>query len=792
MIHDLRYALRLFAKAPVFAATAVLTLALGIGANSALFSVINALLLRPLPFERAEDLYFVSSTYQGTRREYSSFTDFVDWRGESRSFSQMAAIRGDAASITTPDGPEYLKGAAVSQDFFALFGVQPFLGRAFLAEEHRPGGDDVVLLSHSLWQQRFAGNPAVIGTSVILENEAHTVVGVLPAGFTFPEDADIWRPLRIVASESSRRANMVRVVSRLRDGVLPRDAQEDLTRVARTLEQRHPKTNTNWSVQLISLHAKTTEDVRRTLLALWGAVTCVLLIACANVGIMLLSRGIQRGPEFAVRAALGAGRARILRQLLTESALLSLFAGIGGVLIATWGILSFRALAFDQTSRFQHVELDVPALIYTAALSLATGPVVGVVPAWRVMRSGLQRPDCHRHHRAMRVLATAQVAISLVLLIGAGLMIKTLGRLQAVDLGFNPDRLLTFYVALPETQYRTDAQQRAFFQQLLERMRALPGVESAAAINALYIHWGHAIVVPVRIEGRPAPDSSQPPDTHVRIVDPEIHRALEIPVIAGRSLTSQDGPDPAMAVVINDAMARRYFAGENPIGRRISVLASAGQPLWQEIVGVVGNVRQRGLDADVFPEIQMPFTQSAVGQMAVLVRTTTAEPTTLVPSIQREVQALDPNLPLTYVQTMDDVLATSMVNRSSGMRVLSVFAGIALLLTAIGLYGVTAAAVSDRTREIAVRLALGASPPRLVWMLVRQLLTVGALGTVAGVGVALALTRYLEPLLFNVPRTDPTTYAATAGLLAIVTFATSYFPARQLIRIDPAASLRSQ
>ena len=800
MIQDLQYAVRMFRKAPSFYGVAVLTLSLCIGANSALFSVIDAVLFRSLPFERAGELYVLSSTYQGARREFTSIADFSDWRARARTFSHVAAIRGDGASVTTPGGAEFLPGAAVSEDFFTLFAVQPSLGRAFTAAEHRPGQRRVVILSHGVWQRRFGGNPAAIGTTVTLASEPHTIVGVMPAGFSFPDGVELWRPLTLAAADAARRADLVRVVARLRSEVSPRQAQAELTMIARDLEQRHPATNAQWGVQLTTLQAKSTEDVRRTLLALWGAVGCVLLIACANVGIMLLSRGIGRTSELAVRAALGADRGRVIRQLLTESIFLGALGGAGGLLVAGWGLVALRAVAAIDSARFHGVGLDLSVLAFTIALSIGSGLLVGLVPVWRISRSDLHGAlrdggttlfGRLRHHHLMRLLAAGQIAISLVLLIGAGLMIGTLERLQAVPLGFDSDRLLTFYVSLPERRYVDAAQQRAFFRELLARLRARPGVRSASALNALYIQWSNAYVVPVLVEGRPAPTGSAPPDTHVRIVDADIHRVLQIPILRGRSFTARDGPDTAPVVVINDAMARRYFAGEDPIGRRISVLSDAGRPLWTEIVGVVGDVRQRGLDADAFPEVEMPYAQSPVGTMAVVVKAA-SDPSALAPSIRAAVQELDRDLPLTYVQTMDDVLAASMANRRAGMRLLSTFAAAALILTALGLYGVMAAAVGDREREIAVRLALGASPSHVVRMVVGRMAGVTAAGVSAGVIVALVATRYLEPLLFGIPRTAPAVYGSTAVILASIALVSSYLPARRAAGVDPATALRSE
>jgi putative ABC transport system permease protein len=801
VIDDLRYAARVLSRSPLFTIVAIATLALGIGANSAMFSIIDAVLLRPLPFERSEDLYVVAATHQGTRREYTSFTDFTDWRARNGVFSHMAATRGDAASVTTPDGPEYLIGAAVSEDFFALFRVQPFLGRTFVAEEHRRGQDHVIVLSHALWLRRFGGNRGVVGMSLVLDGEPHTVIGVLPAGFAFPDDAELWRPLAMTASDANRRADLIRVIARLGPEIDPASAQAEMSGIARQLEQSHPATNTNWGVQLVPLHAKSVEGVRRTLLVLWGAVACVLLIACANVGTLLLSRSVRRAPELAVRRALGAGRARVVRQLLTESVLLATLGGLASVLVCTWTLAALRAVAPIETPRFQNIALDGRVLIFTAVVSLVVGLLAGMVPIRRVVRTDLQsvlRESASsvtsgvRHQRVMRTLVTGQLAVSIVLLIAAGLMIRTLERLQAVPLGFNSERLLTFYVSLPETKYPGNEQVRAFFDELLERLRALPDVQSASAINALYLHWSRAFVLPVPIEGRPAPDRAHPPDTHIRIVDPDIHRVLQVPVVRGRSFTLADRDNRSLAVVINETMATRYFAGDNPIGRRIAVRgAGPGQPIWQEIVGVVGDIRQQGLDADAAPEVHVPYPQSPINQMAILVRAA-ADPAALAPSIRAEIRRVDPNLPLTFMQTMDDVLAKSTAHRRFGMRLLAAFAGVALLLAAIGLYGVMASAMGERTREIALRLALGATPARVVRMVVRQIAIMAAVGVGAGIVIALGATRYIQPLLFGVTTTDPATYVATAALLVMVTMLSGYLPARRVTRIDPAATLRCE
>lgn len=793
--HELRDAARRLSRGPLFAGVAVLTLSLSIGANGALFSMIEGVLLRPLPFERAEELYTISSTFQGARREFTSFSDFTDWRAESRAFQQMAAVRGEGASISTPHGAEYLQGAAVSEDFFALVRVQPFLGRAFRPDEHQPGQGGVAVLSHRAWRRLFGGDSAVVGASVRLAGDPHVIVGVAPAGFDFPEGADFWRPLTLVASDANRRVDIVRVVGRLRSGMPVSVAQGELTAVAERLATHHPGSNAGRGVELVSLGVKSTEHVRRTLLGVWGAVACVLLMACTNIGIMLLARGTRRESELAIRAVLGASRGRVVRQLLTEGALLGGLGGLGGILVAHWGIALLRSLAPAHVPRLDTIGLGLPVMLFTGLLAVSSGLLVGLVPAWRVGRldlmSALRAGAVPSPKTALRAFSVLQVVVSVVLLAGAGLMVQTLGRLQAVPLGFDPDRLLTFYVALPGADYREDAQRRAFFGELLERIRAQAGVRSASAINAFYVHWGNAYVVPVLVEGRPTPERSRPPETHVRIVEPDIHRVLEVPILRGRSFTSTDGAATPAPAVINETMAKRHFGTEDPIGRRISVLSSRDGPIWQEIVGVVGDVRQVGLDTDVAPEVQVPYAQTPVGQMAILVRTS-GDPLALVPTMRTVVQTLDPNLPLLFSQTMDETLARSLEGRRFGMRLLSIFSGVALLLAVIGIYAVMSDVVRSRLREMSVRLVLGATPSGVVAMILGQTLTLAVTGVGIGLLLALGATRYLEPLLFGLSHTDALVHGQAVAILLVASLLGGGLAARRVMRLDPASVLKSE
>lgn len=798
---DSRHAFRRLRLAPGVASLAIVTLALGIGANAAIFSVVDAALLRPLPYPRPAELYAVRSLYDGESREFVSMADFADWRRGTRAFSRMAAILGGGAVLMTPSGPEYLTGAAVSEDFFPLFGVQPVAGRTFVPGEYQPGRDSVVLVSHRLWERRFNADPAAVGRAVTLDGRPVTVIGVLPPGFAYPADVDLWRPLTLTPSETNRRAAVLHVRARRRWEVPVEAAQAELVAVARRIADASPAARAGWGATLVPLQAASTETVRTALIALWGAVGCVLLIACANLGSLLVARASTRRTEFAVRAALGAGRLRLARQLLAEAMLMALCGGVGGVALAASAVRVLKALAPTATPRLQEASLDLRALAVATGLALATGVLVGLLPVWRLYRGDLQAGLRGRgyastsgpaHHALMRLLLAGQVALAVVLVVGASLMVATLSRLHAVPLGFASERLLTFYVGLPEARYSTDVNVRRFFETLLQHIRRLPGVQGASAINALYVHWGRAIVIPVPILGRPAPDLAAPADVHVRIVDPDLHRVLGVPIRRGRALSARDRADTPPVVVVNEAMARRHFAGVDPLGQHVSLGPSAaGDPAWSEIVGVVGDVHQGGLDVEVQPEVQVSYLQSSIAQLAIIVRTS-QRPGDVVPALRAEVERLDPALPMTFVQSMDAVLDDSLATRRFGVRLLGGFSGAAALLTALGFFGLISTVVADRGREIAVRLALGGRVERVVGTVVSQTAAMALVGLGTGIVLSIGATRAIEPLLFGIHRVDATVYALAALVLCVVLIAGGVVPARRIARVDPASTLRAE
>ncbi|MGE3277333.1 MAG: ABC transporter permease [Vicinamibacterales bacterium] len=798
---DLRYALRTLTGAPLLAGVAVLTMAVGIGANAAVFALVDTVLLRPLPYPSPGDIYSIAGTYDGRRREFVSVPDLLDWRASSRTFAAIAATRGGNRTIITPDGPEYLVGASVSADFFAVLGVQPTLGRAFAAAEFEAGHDDVVLIGHELWRRRFAGNPAIVGQAVVMDEEPVTVVGVMPPGFSYPDDSELWRPLSLVSRESSRAVGIVRAIGRVRAGVDVRQAQAELDTIAGAIAQAHPDTRAGWGVQVTPLHDEQVRNMRPTLLALWGAVGCVLLIACANITMLLLSLGLRRGPELAIRAALGAGRGRVVRQLIAEGLLIAAAGGGAGLALAWWGLDAFRVFQPAIDVGLPAVSLDWHVLSLVAGLSMITGILLGVAPARHVMRLDLQAilrrggrdaSASAEQRRTTRVFIAAQLALTLVLLVGAGLMVQTIARLQAVDVGFETGRLLTTYVRLPASRYTERAEIHRFYRELLDRLRVLPGVRDASAINALYVHWANAILLWPPIEGREPPSHAMPADTHVRIVAPGIDRVLGVPLIRGRSLTDADDEVAPRVVVINETMARRYFPGEDPIGHRVQISVDRdGNPVWSAIVGIVGDVRQGGLDAEPRPEILMPYSQTNMGQLALVIRTQ-GDPLALVPAVRETVAAMDPALPLSYVQTMDEVMAKALAPRRLGMDVLGGFAVVALALASVGVFAVVAAAVGARRRELAIRLAVGASPAAVFRMVLAEVALTAGAGLAAGVAVAYPATRALEPLLFGVGRADGSTYAVTVAVLLLAAIASGLAPARRSARVDPAMALRAE
>ena len=802
LLQDLRFGARVLARHKGFTAVAVLTLALGIGANTAIFSVVNAVLLRPLPYENSHELVQIWGTQPQLDTAPMSPANFLDWREQNRVFERVAAYTGQNFNLSGVDEPERIRATRVSADLFELLRVRPKLGRAFLAEEDQYGGHRVVILSHALWQRRFGANPEILGKTLTLNDQSYVVVGVMPPDFSFPRTTtEMWTPIAFSPGErGTRNTNYISVLARLKPGVTLEQARSEMEALARRQQEQYPEANTGIGVKLISYKEQVVGNTRPILLLLLGAVGFVLLIACANVANLLLARAAGRRKEMAVRSALGAGRRRVIRQLLTESVLLALVGGGLGLLLALWGINLLVALQPANIPRLAELRIDRGVLLFASALSLLTGIAFGIAPALQATRldlndalkeGGKGTGEGGSRQRLRSILIVSEIALSLVLLIGAGLTIKSFWRLIQVDPGFNPEHTLTMVVTLPTTRYADAGRQVAFFQQAVERVSNLPGVDAAGVTTDIPLFGGNS--TGFNVEGDPPYAPGQRPLVEYRSVSPGYFRAMGIPLLRGRTFTEQDRGDAPGVVIINETLARRYFPGADPLGKR---LGFSGPTDWREIVGVARDTRNYGLDEEVKPEAYMPYTQSAPGYLAgsisgmILVARTASDPQGMSAAVKREVQGLDSNLPVYNIKTMEQHLAESTAQRRFNMLLLTVFAGVAVLLAVFGLYGVMSYMVSQRTREIGLRMALGAQARDILGMAVRQGLVLIIIGIGVGLAGALALTRVMSGLLYGVGATDPATFAAIVLLLAFVSLVACYIPARRATRIDPLTALK--
>lgn len=801
LIQDLTYAVRTLIKAPAFALVALVALALGIGANTAIFSMVHAVMLRPLPYPQPERLVMVWEDYQrrgGPQREWTNPANFDDWRRQNQVFDELFFITGWGPTLTGDGEPEQLNGAVVSHGMFATLGVQPALGRAFTADEDRPNGERVAVLSHALWRQRFGGDPGVIGRVVTLSGNPFTIIGVMPEAFRFPviANAQLWAPAQL---EPGQRGNaFLRVIGRLKADVSLSQAQAEMSTIAARLEQEYPDTNAGTGIYLAGLQADLAGPARPALLVLLGAVAFVLLIACANVANLLLARAGTRQREVAVRMALGATRGRLMRQFLTESVVLSVLGGALGLLLAFWVSDSLAVVAPNGLPQPGGTGIDASVLGFTLLVSVLTGLVFGTAPALDATRVDLHvtmkeggRGSPGGRQALRRLLVVSEVALSLVLLVGAGLLMKSFYMLLHVDPGFNPKNAIVMTLVLPQSKYEEAEQTLSLYARLLEAVRALPGVQAAGAVNNLPLGDGHSDTTFI-VEGRPIPNPDQRPHAWFSPVTTGYFEAMGIRLLRGRGFDQHDTAQAGRVIVINESMAKEFWPGENPVGKRIGTGIGAPQgPTWREVVGVVGNVHSFGLDREEPSSMYFPHEQVPSRRMNVVVRTA-GDPLALAASLRSTVWRFDPDLAIPSMQTLEQVIAGSVSERRFTMFLLAAFSALALLLASIGLYGVMAFAVTRRTREIGIRIALGARPGEVMRLILGQGLALTAVGLGVGVILALALGRGLSALLFGIAPHDPATLAAVVATLAGVAALASYIPARRAMRVDPVIALRHE
>jgi putative ABC transport system permease protein len=796
---DLRYGARMLLKNHGFTLIAIITLALGIGANAAIFSVVNAVLLRPLPFQEPERLMMIRETKLPQFPEFSiSPGNFLDWKRQNTVFERLVAFHGLSFNLIGIGDPEELRGLRVTDGFFAMLGVQPQLGRDFLLEEDQSGRSNVVILSYGLWQRRFGGDPKIINQSITLSGQSYTVIGVMPATFSFGGETALWRPMGFSAQEAQNHGgHYLSVIGQLKPGATLEQARSELSAIAGRLAQQYPNTNTGWDVKLMPLQEFIVRGIERALLVLLGAVAFVLLIACANVANLLLARGAGRQKEVAIRSALGARRARIVRQLLTESALLALAGGAAGLLLAKLGMSLLLRLAPQNLPRISDVSLDSRVLAFTAAVTLLTGVIFGLVPALQASKPNLSEmmkdaggrgsTEGLRRQFIRSSLVVLEVASALLLLVGAGLLIRSFWRLQQVDPGFNPNNALTVSVALPTRKYPEANQQATFFQQLLEKVRTLPGVQAAGVTTNLPLA-GSSFFGFV-IEGRPPLPPGAGQSTNHYAVSADYFKTMGIPLLRGRTFTEQEARNTTRVVVISESMAKRMFPDETPIGKRIHI--TNGPTVFREIIGIVGDVKQDGLDQDTTLQVYEPYTQQTYSSMALVVRTA-GDPTNLTAAIRNQVLSIDKEQPISRIRTLEQLISSSIAQQKFSMVLLGVFAAVALVLAAVGIYGVLSYAAAQRTHEIGIRMALGARAGDVLKMVIGQGMRLAFLGLGLGLGAALALTQLMKRLLFGVGATDPMTYGVIAFLLTLVALFACWIPARRAAKVDPMIALRCE
>ncbi len=806
---DLRFAARMLRKNPGFTAVAVLTLALGIGANTAIFSVVNAVLLRPLPYKDSDQLIQLIEHDQkrGVDFDWVSFPNFHDWAEQGKAFQYMAAYKFHAFTLRNVSQAQMLFGVKVSANLLPTLGAEPILGRNFRPDEDQPGRDHEIILSYDTWRQSFGADPQLIGKTLTLNDELYTVIGVMPASFNFPPTVPITSalpsrktaflaPLGLTFSPDQRDWNMLGVIARLKPGVTISQARADLATIARSLELQYPAQNQGITVRDVPLLNQVVADIRLTLWIFLAAISLVLLVACANVTNLLLARSTIRQKEMALRTSLGASQSRLVRQLLTESLLLAVGGGAFGMLFAYGGIFLLTALGPDNLPRIGDVAIDGRVLAYTSVVSVLTGIIFGLAPSLGVALVDVSQPlkgqrstPTAKHSRLHSALVVSEVGLSLALLIGAGLMLKSFVRMERVDPGFRPEKLLTAWTILSEAKYAPQ-QRAAFYQQAWRRIQALPGVKSVGAIDNLPLSGMHG-GGPFTIEGHPTTSDADAPVAYRCVVSSHYFQTMGIPLLQGREFTERDQDGTPTALIINETAARRYWRAQNPVGSRLSFTTGRTQPTWLEIVGVVKDVLHDGLEIPAKPTIYVPFLQWPSALMVTVARTD-VDPASLSATVRRAIAAVDKDQPVLMTRTMADIYSDSVAQRRFNTALIVAFAALALLLAMVGVYGLMAFAVAQRTHEMGVRIALGAQRGDVLKLVLGRGLRLALLGIVFGLAAAFFLTRFLSKLLFNVAQTDPATFIVVSLCLGGIALFASYIPARRAGRVDPMVALRCE
>src|SRR5215813_4408790 len=799
---DVRTGVRALVHSPVFTVVIVLSFALGIGANTAIFSVVNGLLLRSLPYPESEQIVDVWHTppqqsFPGLDKFSVSPANYLDWKAQSTAFEQMAVYTDMGLSLSTSNDPLPLIGGAVSSDFFSVLRSNAMQGRTFTRDEEQPGRNQVVVIGHRLWQRAFGANPNIIGQTLTLNSRSFTVVGIMPSGFEFPREAVLWVPLAWDDNERQTRSiHDYLVIARLKQNVSLDQARAQMSTISSRLEQQYPKENKGWGAVVIPLREDLVGDIRLALLVLFCAVGFVLLIACANVANLMLARGANRQKEIAVRIALGAGRARLVRQLLTESVLLAVSGGLLGLLLAVWG--SKMLVRLGSLPNSGDIGIDTWALGFTLLVSFGAGIIIGIVPALQFTRTSISETlkqgsgrtggsPIKQHPR--KALVISEVALSLVLLIGAGLMIRSFWKLQNVNPGFDSSNALTMSLVLTPIRYSEPHQRLAFVEQAMEQIRAVPGVVSVGTTTKVPLTGGGS-TQPFSVEGRPTAAISEQPMAQTRYISSDYFRAIGIPLRQGRFFSDYDRDKSVPVLIISEAMARRFWPGESPIGKRLTPSFHSEQGA-REIVGVVGDVKTSGLDVDAAAMMYLPFKQAALPFMSFVVRTSST-PESLVQPVSKAIYSIDKEQALTDVQTMEQVLRKSLSDRRFNMTLLLTFAGVALMLAAVGVYGVMNYTVTLRRRELGIRMALGAETTDVLRLVLGQGLMLTLMGVGAGLISAYALTRLMASLLYGVTATDYLTFVSVSAVLIAVGLVASYVPARRATKVNPTIALRAE